>query len=146
MKTCVRTTLLLGLLFVISLRLSAQKHLFFNEGRLLSSFTLEQWNGLEFSTDNMNEATRFDREESLQLKEWMIDRESWHNAGSTELVRATRLEEESPVRLEDWMLRPGIRNRNAQLTFSELIRVEEEKPIELQKWMICCEDWMKASR
>ena len=146
MKKTLRTTVMLSLLIVGSLSLSAQKHLFIKDARLLISYTPVQWGRAELSTEQTSEAYRLNKEENLRLKDWMTDMESWQSTGTTELARATRLEEEAPVRLEEWMIQPGLSTRQSQMSLYELIRVEQEPPIKLQKWMICCADWMKASR
>ena len=138
MKSLAKTTCVLLLLMAASVGMMGQNYLFVNNIHTLLAYSSDIQSEIELSAEPQSGSYQFYMEETVQLEEWMIERNDWRMESPGPPAAAILVEPESEIPSERWMIRPF--STGPQETWDFLLEVAEE-PIEVRKWMICCTDW-----
>jgi len=138
MKTLIRTFALISFILLGCVGLMGQKSLLLQDIQPLMSYSSESRSEIILSADNSSNSYRFYLEEKIQVKDWMVNKESWLVNPNSGHASANRLETEKELVVEDWM----ISNFSiGDSWLSELVKAQKEIPLKLQDWMVCCKEW-----
>jgi hypothetical protein len=116
-----------------------QNTLLVNNIQTLLAYSADIQSEIELSAELTAGSCQFYMEEKVQLKNWMIDEESWRDESPlSALASDVLIEPEPEIVAEEWMIQPF--SAGTQETWEFLVETIEE-PIKVRKWMVCCADW-----